>query len=331
MLTFVPERANPGQYEQAASQFLRALRGHRSQRAVAKRLGYRGNPITDWERGTRHPTAVEALRLARLLGKDVPGAFATFHPVPLPERTAQGYDVAAWLDAVRGSAPLVDLARRAGVSRFAMGRWLHGDARPRLPDFFRVLDAATGRLPDWVACFVPIEEVPSLRRRYQAADAARRAAYQAPWTEAVLRVLETPAYAALDRHDDAWIARRLGVAPDEVKTSLALLRSAGAIRRRGRRYHVAEDDFAVDTRGERSRVGVLLAHWAEVARSRVDARGPEALFAYNVCAVSRTDQARIRELLRGAYREVRSIVASSRPSERVVLLNLHWVGLEAEE
>ncbi|HEX7671806.1 MAG TPA: DUF4423 domain-containing protein [Polyangiaceae bacterium] len=325
----MPDSANLGQYEQVASQFLKILRGGRSQRAIAKRLGYKGNPVTDWERGTRYPTAEEVLRLARLLGADVPAAFTRFHVTPLRDKAGRTYDLAEWLDAVRGTIPAADLARRAGVSRFAMGRWLRGDAHPRLPDFFRVLDAATGRLHDWVACFVPVEEVPSLRRRYRAAEAARRAAYEAPWTEAVLRVLETPAYTALDRHDDEWVARRLGITLDEASASLHLLQRAGAIRRRGARYQIEEETFAVDTRGERDRVAGLLAHWAEVARSRVPARGAEDLFAYNVCAVSRADQTRIREILRGTYREVRSIVAASQPSECVMLLNLHWVALDA--
>ena len=54
-------RANPGNYGRTASEFLRAIRGGRSQRALARRLDYRANPITDWEHGRRFPTAEEAL------------------------------------------------------------------------------------------------------------------------------------------------------------------------------------------------------------------------------------------------------------------------------
>ena len=48
--------------ELAARQLLRALRGKRSQVAFSRRLGYRGNPIADWEAGRRTPTAQEMLR-----------------------------------------------------------------------------------------------------------------------------------------------------------------------------------------------------------------------------------------------------------------------------
>jgi len=143
-------RANPGNYRQTASEFLRAVRGGRSQHALARRLGYRANPITDWEHGRRFPTAEEALRAAESVGIDVALAFTRFHPSPPPDRTRDGYRLDRWLDGIRGSTPVLDWARRARVSRFALGRWLRAEARPRLPDFFRVVDAATGRLPDLV-------------------------------------------------------------------------------------------------------------------------------------------------------------------------------------
>src|SRR5262245_49966714 len=62
--------------EAASSQLLRALRGKRSQRAFARRLGFRANPVTDWEHGRRYPTAQETLRAAARVGKNVTAAFA---------------------------------------------------------------------------------------------------------------------------------------------------------------------------------------------------------------------------------------------------------------
>src|SRR4051812_45760158 len=174
--------------EQVASQFLRALRGRRSQAQLARRLGYRGNPITDWERGERFPTAQETLRAAELLGVDVLAAFSRFAPAaPLGRQHALG----AWLSALRGEASLSELAERSGTSRFSVGRWLHDKAKPRLPDFFRLLDAITHRLPQWAAELVPIADVPLLKPRYDAALAAKHLAFDLPWTEAILRLLET--------------------------------------------------------------------------------------------------------------------------------------------
>jgi transcriptional regulator with XRE-family HTH domain len=321
--------ANLGNFERATSEFLRALRGQRSQRALAKRLGYRANPITDWEHGRRYPTAEKALRAASLLGVDVAQAFAAFHPAPPPRRTASGFDLAPWLDAVRGATSLVHLAGRAGASRYALSRWLRGDAHPRLPDFFRLVDAATGRLPDLVARLVPIDEVPSLERRYRAMEAARRVAYDAPWTEAVLRVLESAFYRDVEQHRSGVIAERLGISPDEEKKCLALLRRAGVVTYRGQRY-VVVDASAVDTRGDRDRVSALLQHWSEVGRERIARRRPEELYAYNVFSVSAADLEQVKERLTRTFREIRSLVSASEPAERVALINLQLVLLETD-
>ena len=102
MLGTVPNDANLGNYERSAAEFLRALRGQKSQRWMARRLGYRANPVTDWEHGRRFPTAEETLRAAQRVGIDVKGAFDRFHQAPLREESRGAYDLASWLDAVRG-------------------------------------------------------------------------------------------------------------------------------------------------------------------------------------------------------------------------------------
>ncbi|MEQ1564214.1 MAG: hypothetical protein ABMA64_01160, partial [Myxococcota bacterium] len=48
--------------------------------------------------------------------------------------------------------------------------------------------------------------------------------------------------------------------------------------------------------------------------------GPDDLVSFNAFSVARADLARIQELQRGFFREVRSIVAASAPSEEAALL-----------
>lgn len=324
MLGFVQVGADPVNYERVAAEFLRALRGARSQRAFAKRLGYRANPITDWENGRRFPRAAEALRAAKLFGIDVRAACLRFHPAALAE-TDGTWDLGSWLRAIAGSTPIVDLSRRAQVSRFALRRWLEGEAQPRVPDFFRVVDAATGRLPDLVAQLVSIADVPSLHERHRLSEAARLAAYDAPWTEAVLRVLESEEYGRLVKHEPGWIAHRLGISMEQEVRSIALLRALRVVRR-SRGLYRPVSNASVDTRGDARHVNALLQHWTAVARERVPERTADDLFAYNVCTVSHADYVRIRQLLRDAFREIRSLVGASR-GERVALLNMHWIDL----
>jgi transcriptional regulator with XRE-family HTH domain len=308
--------------EQTASEFLRGLRGQRSQLQVARRLGYRGNPITDWERGTRYPTADEALRFATLSGIDVAAAFARFAPaVPW---SPGSHAIANWLEALRGKTPLTELAQRVGASRFSIARWLSGAAKPRLPDFFRVVDALTGRLPEWAAELVPVASVPSLAARFQAAAAAKRLAFELPWTEALLRVLETEGYRSQRGRGVAYVAACLGIPTTQVEACLDQLLLADVIEKRGRGYRV-KGQSAVDTKGGQAALLALKHHWSEVAAARALAPADGDFLAYNVISVSNDDLSRIRDLLGRTFREIRTLVAASRPEQIAAVVNLQIV------
>lgn len=315
---------------QAASELLRAVRGKRSQVAFARRLGYRANPITDWENGRRFPTAAEALRAATRAGIDVSAGLGRFHAATPPTQAELSAgapeQLAAWLCALRGSTPIGAIAERSGRSRFAIARWLRGEAEPRLPDFLRLIDAVTGRLPDLVAEIVPIDEVPTLAPRHRTAAAAKRLAFEEPWTEAILRVLETSAYRARPTHDPAWLGHQLGVAPADIERCVARLLDAGIVQRDGAHLRVA-GALTVDTRSDPAAMRGLLAHWCEVALARHGRGHSTDLFAYNVFSVTHADFARVRELLRSTFRELRAIVAASEPSETAALVNLQLVAL----
>lgn len=308
-----------GHFESAACELLRALRGKRSQIAWARRLGYKSNPITDWEHGRRFPTAPETLRAASRARIDVARVFAAFGPAPAPS-ASQRWSVAGWLDALRGSMSLAELTRLTGCSRFSVGRWLSGISTPRLPDFLRVLNAMTGRSAEWVALLVPIELVPSLEPVYRQMTAARLISMDLPWSEAVLRVVETNAYAALPAHSDAFIADSLGIPTRDVAKIVGALSGAGAIERTGRSYRVS-GRLSVDTKLDADTVKRLRLHWVKAAQAHIEAGG-DAWFAYNVISVSEKDCERIEQRLRAAFREVRAIVQDSHPCERAALLTM---------
>lgn len=321
--------SNQSVTDRAACEFLRAIRGKRSQRAFAKRLGYRGNPITDWENGRRYPTAEEAFRACERAGFAVTAAFARFHQAAPPEQSRGGILLGPWLNRVRGTSRINQIAQCVPISRHALARYFRGDAKPRLPDFFRIVDAITDRLPHLVAELVSIDGVPSLRPRFLAAEAARLAAYEAPWTEAILRVLELDQYRARPEHRDADIAMYLGISTEEVQKSIAMLSRSGVIRMHKSHYEEARS-LTVDTRGSAELVDKQLRHWLGVALQKLAARAPQQLFAYNVVSVSQEDYRRIRALLASTFREVATIVAASEPAERVAMVGLQWLDLQTD-
>ncbi|MCA9570697.1 MAG: helix-turn-helix domain-containing protein, partial [Myxococcales bacterium] len=308
--------------EETAAELVRAVRGTRSQRAFARRLGFRGNPIANWESGRRSPTADVLLAAAQTVGIDVRAALARFHPATAPAYGEGGpAGVASWLSALRGQLSSAEVARNAGLSRFAVTRWMNGSTRPRLPDFLLLVDAITGRVPDLVAELVDIEAVPSLIDRHRRARASRRLAFELPWTEAVVRVLE--ASGPLDR--DA-IAAALGLAGPEVDACLAGLAEAGLVRRRGDGWR-AVGELTVDTRDAPEAMVDLKAHWASLGVQRARALRPGDLVSYNVISVSRADLARIRQLHVDYFMAVRAIVAESEP-EVAALVNVQLIGFD---
>lgn len=315
--------------ERVGRELLVALRGRRSQTAWSRRLGYRSNVAYAWESGRRWPTAAETLRACRRTHIDVEDAITRFYgrrPRWLDEvdpATPEG--VARLLDDLRGSTTISDLARRADLSRYSVSRWLSARTQPRLPDFLRLVEAASLRLVDLLAALVDPDTLPSVRPMWERLESRRKGAFAAPWTQAVVRALELVDYQQLPAHEPGWIARRLGIATEEEVRCLEFLRDTGRVAWTG--THYTSDTVAVDTR-RHPEVGLRLkAHWARVGAARAESGSP-GQFSYNVFTVSRADFERIRQAHLDYFRLLRSIVAESEPEEVVAVANVQLFALD---
>lgn len=317
-------------YPRIAGDFIREVRGRRSQAAFSKRLGYRTNVSYLWEAGRSHPTAANALAAAARTGIDVREALADFYlrrPDWLDEidpATPQG--IAYLLNDLRGRTGILELAKATGKSRFAVARWLRGDAEPKLPDFFLLIEKTSLRLLDFLACFVDPKLMPSVVKAWDELEATRRAAFDLPWTQAVLRALELRDYADLPRHVPGWISARLKISLKEEQQCLRLLAKTKQILWRNRRWQLREV-LAVDTRRAPDDERRIKRWWTEVGLERLNL-GQSGVFSYNVFAVSEKDLMTITDLYRAYFRQIRSIIAQSEPSERVVLASLQLVPLD---
>lgn len=323
MIPSDPAASASAQYHVITRQFLRVLRGRRSQVAFSRRLGFRSNVAAEWESGRRIPLALTVLKACERVGIRVQAAFAAFRRstqkqlgVLRPER------LAAWLSAQRGKDTATAIAARAGLSRYQVSRFLSGHCQPRLHEFFALVDAMTGRLSDLVAALVEITAVESLSAYHARVVASRRLAFDEPWSSAVLPALECvgplPCARAAER-----VAKLLRLPVTVVVRCLDLLEAAGVLSRERGAYVLSQplliDTSAVPDGGQR-----LRSHWAHVAHERSAHAGPFDVFSYNVFSVSREDVARIAQLQREYYQRVRAVVARSAP-ETVVLLNLQLI------
>ncbi|MEY4549163.1 MAG: Family ership, partial [Pseudomonadota bacterium] len=174
-----------------ARQLLRALRGRRSQVAFSRRLGFASNVAAEWESGRRVPSALTALGACQSLGIDVAARLGTF-------RSSTGgnllrldaAELAGWLRAQQGNMALAALAQRSGLSRHQVSRFLSGAATPRLQQFLALVQACSGRISDFVALWVDIAAIRSLREEHARVTALRQLALEAPWTSAIISALE---------------------------------------------------------------------------------------------------------------------------------------------
>ena len=292
-------------FEQMASELIRALRGRRSQMAFSRRLGFRTNVVHTWEAQRRWPTASRSLAAAQRVGVDPKAALARFYgTVPLWVGTTDPTSpelITRLLEDLRGRTSIGDVARRTGRSRFAVARWLKGEAEPRLPDFLRLIEAMSLRVLDFVAAFVDPRQLPSLGDRWEKLDAqrvvaavqqleaGRRAAFELPWSHAVLRVLELESYQR-EPHRPGFVAAQLGIDLAEENECLAALLASGQLDWDGSRYRVGAQ--LTDTRRHPEAGRILKLFWARQALGRLERESP-GLFSYNLFSVSERDYERL--------------------------------------
>jgi len=319
-------------FDQTARELIIAIRAHRSQTALSRRLGFQSNVVYTWESGRRWPTASQVLYASHRTGLDVTDALATFigrtpdwveTERPWSEATISGL-----LRDLQGGTSVSELARRTGRARTRVSRWLSGSTEPRLPDFLRLLEAASARMVDFVAVLVDPECVPSVAPIWRRMEARRQGAAKVPWTQAVLRALELEAYRALPEHQPGWVARRLGISLEEEERCISFLRDTGQVRVSERRLE--SDPLAVDTRRTPEVGRLLKAHWARVAAEQVTATA-EGQFSYNVFTVSEADFERIREAHLAYFHALRAIVAESEPAEVVAVANVQLFPLKGRD
>jgi len=326
----------PGQpttdYERIASELIRALRGKRSCAELSRRAGYRSNIVHRWEAQQCWPTAAGFLALhAKLRPAAKPWIAGFLRQAPdwsakLDASSPEA--VSAFLRHVRGKTPIVRIAALSHCNRYSVSRWLEGSTEPKLPDFLRLVDASSRRLLDLVAALEDPARLPSLRDAWQQQQLAREAAYDLPWSHAVLRALELNDSPRGLSAQQAFIARKLGIGSDEVREALRVLEAMEQVKKSRGRF-VPRAVTAIDTGSDPIRAKELKVAWTQTALERLQ-RGVAGHFGWSVFAVSKADLTRLTNLHLQYVRAMREVIASSTPNECVGLYCAQLIDLGAE-
>ena len=158
-------------------------------------------------------------------------------------------------------------------------------------------------------------DVVLVRRPDGALEAARKIAYDVPWSHAVLRALELSDYRALRRHQPGWLARRLGISREEEERCLSALATARQIKLHGGLW-VEDESKIVDTRAYPER-GRRLQPLGTNDLADAVRRGIKALRVVVVARREPPDRGAVRRLV--VRHEQRAAVLQ----ERQVRVHLH--------
>jgi hypothetical protein len=315
-------------YEQLACELVRALRGARSQSWLSHRLRLKSNLVYRWEAGRAWPTALRVFQICHTLRMPVAERLPTFLAQPVSfGQLHTGDGLIRFLQHLAEPLNVSDIAARTGHSRFVISRWLCGKTTIRLPDFLRFVDATSLRLLDFLQLLVDPKELPSVARAWHRLQATRAAAYEVPWSHAVLRALELSDYAQ-SAGRDGWLAARLGLTLAEEAAALKLLADSGQIKRRAGRWHVERQDV-VDTSVDPVRRRELRSFWSRVAVDRLELGNP-GVHSFNIFTLSEADVPLARALHIDFFNRLRALAAASTPSERVMLYSTQLLALDTE-
>jgi hypothetical protein len=320
-------------YSRLSEELLRSLRGRRSQAASSRRLGYRSNVVYRWETGRAAPLSSVAFRAMRFYGVDLDAAHLEFMRLTRAEPQARPFEpwrtkqsIAAFLEHLRGRRTLLEVEAQSSFNRFSLSRWFNGRAEPRLPEFFELVDVLSGRLLDLIAALCEPERLPCIKDDWVRHVALRDAAFDAPWSHAVLRVLELADYRELPQHEPGWIAQRLRISQREEQRCLELLSRSGQIRQTGSRYEVTSES-TVDLGDDPERARQLRRFWLDETLRRFDERN-RGIYGYNLFSVSEDAYDQIRQLYLEFFAAMRKVVAQSEAGRRVVLFGGQLVWLD---
>ena len=264
------------------------------------------------------PTVIATLEALDLLGWDLAACFTKFHPetATLVPGKPSGAAISCWLSAHRGNSSIEQLAKACGLSRYQVSRILSGASIPRLPLFLNILETLTGRATDWVTAFVPAGKLPSVAEEHRCIQESRRIVYAEPWASAILTLLEIQGTFDNKQSSEEFIRHCLP-APDNLSDILEQLVGAGVLLREVTgskciQYRILRP-VTIDLRGVRGRKS--REFWSEAASARAKAPGEQDLLSYNLFSVSKNDMQKVKQLQLQFFRQLRSLVSRSSPSE----------------
>lgn len=159
--------------------------------------------------------------------------------------------------------------------------------------------------------------LPSAARSWRQLQAARQAAYDQPWSHAVLRALEIETGSTGLGQQIHCLAEHLDVDAGTVEQSLHILELTGQVKKSQGCYR-PQRVSVVNTSQDPALGRALKLAWTRTAADRLERSSP-GNFGYSLFAVSRADLRRLRDLHMDYVRAMQQLIAASEPAQCVGL------------
>ncbi len=306
-----------------ARQLVRSIRGKTTQRSLSQKLKFSHNQVYRWESGTREIKWVDFVSLAEACHKDVAAALNLLGYAGPPDATA---DLCRHL---LFGQPSLQVSSRAGVSRFALSRWLNGKGAPGLADILSLI-SLTPLITEFVGKMVDPSMIPEIQALHRRHSLERALTYQYPQSTAVLQCLSLRAYRALKAHKEGWIAQRIGIPIEEEKVILRMLSELELIRYD--RIWIPDQETRLDTRGDLQGAIKIRQYWLQRELAMLEglqSRPENSSMGQLVFSVSVETAKAIKQEYRGFFERVRGLIDQDRSEpESVWLLNIQLLDLK---
>lgn len=238
--------ATPAEFYTVLSRdVLLALRGSTSQHDLSERLGFTFNQVGKWETGATLFHWDDFVRLCGTLGipwkQQFEDVFSFHTGMKLSE--ASIFEI---LSRFFGHANVTEMAELLNKSRSSVSRLLHDQVKMDFADVLRLMDQRPFVLSSWLAKFLDLQKIPTLKSRVEIESKTMQGMLTVPWAAMVNSALGLTEYQAGAEHSRDLLARKTGLTPEMVDLAVQKLVDSGLIQmQKNGKYlaHVREMTF----------------------------------------------------------------------------------------
>ena len=299
-------------------ELIRAIRAHRSQNTINKRLKFKFNQVSRWETGRKRILWNEFVDLCKACHIDAGKAMNRATGFP-----GRAKDTGGIFRHLLAETEVKAFAARLGVSRPTLSRWLLGSVNPPLCQVLKALQVSSKSLFLFLEVIVDLNELPSLQAQYKSYLSTCDLERRIPEVGAILRCFDLATYQENISHAEGFIAKTLGISVAKEQEWILILESAGLIFRLPNGSY-RPTTLHTDTRGDFEASRRLRIYWLNNAREALSSLSepppPDEAFGYLIYCVSQEDKKQIITKYFELFNFIRDI--ASRKDTRATEINI---------